>query len=879
MTSVLCRQKLRFDAPPTEIQAKLAIAQALSLPSIYNSPVIVLDFDIDDNDLITGRFKDASRPRVFEFEMGKDGISFKPFIPSRMDGIEINPNIWQDFSAGFTYRIDATTQKRKDKPECGNTSYSCGKACISLNKNCKSNPKDPVSVARIEKAVEVVKATKGTKKKATSKNEEGDVPPQAETQSKEAPPPKEEKVVQVKPTTGLVGDGTHEGSPKDTQEYLAAVKKSGGKMTSKEAQSITTSIKGWSRFKSGDIRADQKKGIPNKDADNIEKFIRTSTPYKGEVHRGMAFSRREDALAWIKGDKDGLLDNQNAHASWSSDPKIAEKFATKLAPKGGQAVIIKSVNKTGAPIERLTLTPGESEVIVSKGARHKVKSVTEKDGVITVEVEEVDSKTEDNTPSPVTKQAKTPSKTTPKTPKEPKNEKQLKAPKESAPPSKEVVPEPSAAKTNFSPSKMTPKEAKDLASDWQVQKAQYLINSKKKKDVEKAPLLTSLNVALRQVSELASDPGFNTTAIKDGSGQVQGIYMTDASQSKDFLYIDALSTNPKNIMEEKKGVGKAIIYHAAKESIEKGLKGKIELYALDTAVPFYKAVGFKPVPGLGNEMRLDEQAAKDFISKYEKSLNIEPKQQEINQTESPTPAKKTKPATPKTPKEPNPKALAKTKQAKPPTPAAKPAVAKPAAAKETPAPAKEKDQPKNTYTGGQLSSSSMTPEESRKFAQDSIKSNWAFLGSKEGKDIKKRDAINDADLILWMLSEQGRKPKENISTTALKDDNGNIQGYYLANSDKSKSKKALYIEALGTNPQNIINEVKGVGKQIIYNAIKESAEKGFNGKISLTALPDAVPFYEAVGFKKSGSGKHDFDLSEEDAKAFMSKYEKSLNPK
>jgi len=70
--------------------------------------------------------------------------------------------VWEEFSKGYTYRYDAVKTKRKEKPKCGNTSYNCGKACISLNKNCKSDPPDKPSQEKLDK----VKAMAGGFKEA-----------------------------------------------------------------------------------------------------------------------------------------------------------------------------------------------------------------------------------------------------------------------------------------------------------------------------------------------------------------------------------------------------------------------------------------------------------------------------------------------------------------------------------------------------------------------------------------------------------------------------------------------------------------------------------------------------------------------------------------
>lgn len=88
----------------------------------------------------------------------------------------------------------------------------------------------------------------------------------------------------------------------------------------------------------------------------------------------------------------------------------------------------------------------------------------------------------------------------------------------------------------------------------------------------------------------------------------------------------------------------------------------------------------------------------------------------------------------------------------------------------------------------------------------------------------------------------------------------------------------MYIEFLGSNPSNVINEKKGVGKEIMYHAIQESRKRGLKGKIKLQALTGAVPFYKAVGFKETIDKEGDsyFELSEKSAKAFVEKYEKTL---
>jgi len=87
---------------------KLAIAQTLSLPFAYNSPVMVLDFDLGDknSNKITWRFKDAFRPRVFSSEITKKSVVYKPFV-ARTDSTELDVKSWEDFSKGYSYRVDS----------------------------------------------------------------------------------------------------------------------------------------------------------------------------------------------------------------------------------------------------------------------------------------------------------------------------------------------------------------------------------------------------------------------------------------------------------------------------------------------------------------------------------------------------------------------------------------------------------------------------------------------------------------------------------------------------------------------------------------------------------------------------------------------------
>jgi hypothetical protein len=452
---------------PTKAQMQAAIAQTLALPFAYNSPVDVMDFKVDGTGKISGRFKDSARPRVFDFELDGNTVNFKPYAPGRMDSGDAVEQ-WEEFSSGYSYRVDAGIGGNK-KPQCVKpTAYNCGKACINIMKSCKIKTDDPTIKDRLKKLEGIgknyAKTTKSTKPQKTSesvkiakvdpiieveKPTEKPVEKPVEKQAQEKTKPlsnaqinaqtieklakkagvdiseleetakkagateaqlltlknavakyqKTKGIVsgsQIKTTRseeeGLTGDGSHEGMPRNAQEYYNLATKNGKQITLKEAQDTVEAIEDWAGSGYEEIRKDQKAGQLNERATLIDNYIKNLTPYKGEVYRGITFDNKKEMDDWLKGDKDGLLDNQNAHASWSSELEVAKDFASVEDDLDRVGVVIKSVNnKSGVSISNLSdFGKTESEVIVPKDAKHKVKSVREEGGVVYVEVEEVD---------------------------------------------------------------------------------------------------------------------------------------------------------------------------------------------------------------------------------------------------------------------------------------------------------------------------------------------------------------------------------------------------------------------------------------------------------------------------------------------------------
>jgi predicted GNAT family N-acyltransferase len=416
--------------------------------------------------------------------------------------------------------------------------------------------------------------------------------------------------------------------PRNAQEYYNLATKNGKQITLKEAQDTVEAINDWTGGGYEEIRKDQKEGRVNERATLIDNYIKNLTPYKGEVYRGITFDNKKEMEDWLKGDKDGVLDNQNAHASWSSELEVAKGFATDIEEDDLDRVpvVIKSVNnKSGVSIFNLSwLGKIESEVIVPKNAKHKVKSVREEGGVMYVDVEEVDPLQEKVSinQKKVSKSSKT---TT------------AKPGIEAEEPEKNTNP----AKTKLQPSVMSKADQAKIGGEWAktaidfvnlVKKAEQLPPGSfpkqeyvlgKKDIVTESFIVTTALKNYGEGEDIDKSEEVDVVSLNDKSGKPQGFFCIGKEASKkDSMYIEFLGSNPSNVINEKKGVGKEIMYHAIQESRKRGLKGKIKLQALEGAVPFYKTIGFKETIDKEGDSYFDlsEESANAFIKEYEKKL-------------------------------------------------------------------------------------------------------------------------------------------------------------------------------------------------------------------------------------------------------------------
>jgi len=114
--------------------------------------------------------------------------------------------------------------------------------------------------------------------------------------------------------------------------------------------------------------------------------------------------------------------------------------------------------------------------------------------------------------------------------------------------------------------------------------------------------------------------------------------------------------------------------------------------------------------------------------------------------------------------------------------------------------------------------------------------------------------------------------------------NGLTQGLMLINiglkySRIDISKPLVYVEYIQTAPWNRVkvqgyDSYKLVGSLLLLQAVGESCEEGFNGRIGLHALPKAEAFYRKIGLQEFGTdtdhqGLAYFELEESTSTTLM----------
>lgn len=112
--------------------------------------------------------------------------------------------------------------------------------------------------------------------------------------------------------------------------------------------------------------------------------------------------------------------------------------------------------------------------------------------------------------------------------------------------------------------------------------------------------------------------GYRAMVDKNGVTQIMAAISIKEGNKRQSpsLYVDALATAPWNVVGDDpkrvKGAGTAMMKALAEESIKRGMEGKIMLYPLDDAVPFYRKLGFS-APNASGDMTLTPKAAHKLL--------------------------------------------------------------------------------------------------------------------------------------------------------------------------------------------------------------------------------------------------------------------------
>jgi len=156
-----------------------------------------------------------------------------------------------------------------------------------------------------------------------------------------------------------------------------------------------------------------------------------------------------------------------------------------------------------------------------------------------------------------------------------------------------------------------------------------------------------------------------------------------------------------------------------------------------------------------------------------------------------------------------------------------------------------------------------------KYGQEQIKQLSKNVRT-SGYNKAKSESLTDNQYIGEVIREDGKR--KNARLIGIQDKSGNLQ----VAAKYSKQSDHIHIDYLATAPwnfsENDARQVKGAGAAAIAELVRLSVDSGKKGKIKLTALDGAVPFYTHLGFKKVPSGISEYALSSKDALKLLEKY-------
>ncbi len=139
-------------------------------------------------------------------------------------------------------------------------------------------------------------------------------------------------------------------------------------------------------------------------------------------------------------------------------------------------------------------------------------------------------------------------------------------------------------------------------------------------------------------------------------------------------------------------------------------------------------------------------------------------------------------------------------------------------------------------------------EEWDRVAQENV--NQALFALYAEEPIRRRIEQN-ARVVSFIQVEALTAPED---FRGIRDDRGNLQaGAIVINMDDH-----LFVEYIATAPWNVTRDspraVRKAATALMAELAKESDSNGHHGRIILNAIPDAVEFYQKIGFVETGEG-------------------------
>jgi len=123
-------------------------------------------------------------------------------------------------------------------------------------------------------------------------------------------------------------------------------------------------------------------------------------------------------------------------------------------------------------------------------------------------------------------------------------------------------------------------------------------------------------IIYEEIGKSLKDKKMLAGGVKGENGNLSSMYLYN--KKDDALYLEFLVTAPENLIKGKgqKGSGTAAIENLISKSKEIGTEGKIKLFALEDAIPFYRKIGFTNDDGSNSEnMTLSVESANKFTEK------------------------------------------------------------------------------------------------------------------------------------------------------------------------------------------------------------------------------------------------------------------------